>query len=244
VAPFKGQNMSPGSRRVDGGAELGVAQWLQALAARAVPDVRMNPVLVKPDHGSSRVVLLGREDAELSERGWTQRPPALWPVISRSLDELLDEYDLVVCEGAGSPAEVNLRDTDLANMRVAHAADARVLLVADIDRGGALAHLYGTWALLPEADRARLAGFVLNRFRGDAALLRAAPAQLAERTGMAYAGLLPMLAHRLPEEDGPIDVRPRAEDDDDLDGVFDALAAAVDAHLDTALLQRLTGGLL
>lgn len=201
VAPFKGQNMSNNARVVAGG-EIGVAQWLQALAARVEPDVRMGPVLVKPERDGSQVVVLGRADRELSRRGWTERPPDLWPAITGALAELIDGYDLVVCEGAGSPAETNLADTDLANMRVAAQADAPVLLVADIDRGGAFAHLYGTWALLSAADRARLAGFVLNRFRGDPSLLRAAPADLAVATGMAYAGLLPMLDHRLPDEDG------------------------------------------
>lgn len=206
VAAFKGQNMSNNSRVVDGG-ELGVAQWLQACAARAEPDVRMGPVLVKPERGGSQVVILGRVDAELSRRGWTERPPELWPVIAGALDELLAEFDLVVCEGAGSPAEINLRDTDLANMRVAEHAAAPVLLVADIDRGGAFAHLYGTWALLPASERDRLAGFVLNRFRGDPSLLRDAPAQLSARTGMADGGLLPLLDHRLPDEDGARDLR-------------------------------------
>ncbi len=112
----------------------------------------------------------------------------------------------MVCEGAGSPAETNLRDTDLANLRVARHADAPALLVADIDRGGAFAHLLGTWLLVDEVDRSRLAGFVLNRFRGDASLLREAPAELAARTGMAHAGVLPMLAHRLPDEDGARDL--------------------------------------
>lgn len=201
VAAYKAQNMANNARVVDGG-EIGVAQWLQARAARTAPDVRMNPVLVKPERSGSQVVVLGRADARLSRRTWTERPPDLWPVMRAALDDLLADYDLVVCEGAGSPAETNLRDCDLANMRVAHHADARVLLVADIDRGGAFAHLYGTWALLDTTDRSRLAAFVLNRFRGDAALLRDGPAELAARTGMAYAGWLPPLAHRLPDEDG------------------------------------------
>jgi adenosylcobyric acid synthase len=205
VAPFKGQNMSVNAR-VTAGGEIGVAQWLQARAARVEPDVRMNPVLVKPEHGSSQVVVRGRVDPDLSAKAWTERPRALWPAIRESLVSLLDEHDLVVCEGAGSPAETNLRDTDLANMRVAHHADAPVLLVADIHRGGAFAHLFGTWSLVGDRDRGRLAGFVLNRFRGDPALLRDGPAELTDRTGMAYAGLLPMLDHRLPDEDGARDL--------------------------------------
>lgn len=205
VAPFKGQNMSNNARVVDGG-ELGVAQWLQARAARVVPDVRMGPVLVKPERGSSQVVVLGQVDEDLTRLAWTERPRGLWGRITDSLDALLAEHDLVVCEGAGSPAETNLRDTDLANLRVARHADAPALLVADIDRGGAFAHLLGTWTLVDEVDRSRLAGFVLNKFRGDATLLREAPAELTARTGMAHAGVLPMLGHRLPDEDGARDL--------------------------------------
>jgi adenosylcobyric acid synthase len=202
VAPFKGQNMSNNARVVAGG-EIGTAQYLQAVAAGVVPDVRMNPVLVKPEtERTSQVVLRGRVDPELSAMAWRARAPELWSTIETSLRELLDAYELVVIEGAGSPAEINLRDTDLANMPVARAADAAVILLADIDRGGALAHLYGTWALLDEGDRPRVRGFVLNKFRGDIALLDPAPRQLAELTGVPTLGVIPMLDHGLPDEDG------------------------------------------
>ena len=202
VAPFKAQNMSNNARVATGG-EIGVAQWLQARAAGVEPHVRMNPVLVKPEADTqSQVVVLGRPDLELSALPWPERAPQLWPPIEASLRELLAEHDLVLLEGAGSPAEINLVATDLANMRSARAADARVLLVADIDRGGAFAHLFGTWALLDDGDRRRVGGFVLNRFRGDASLLAPAPEQLQERTGVATLGVLPWLAHGLPDEDG------------------------------------------
>jgi adenosylcobyric acid synthase len=202
VAPFKAQNMSNNARVVDGG-EIGVAQYLQALAARTQPDVRMNPVLVKPEaDGRSQVVVLGRADLELSRRPWLERPATLWPVAEGALHELLAEYELVLLEGAGSPAETNLRAADLANMRSARAARAPVVLVADIDRGGAFAHLHGTWSLVSADERALLRGFVLNKFRGDPALLGDAPSDLVASTGMAYVGLLPYLAHGLPDEDG------------------------------------------
>jgi adenosylcobyric acid synthase len=202
VAPFKGQNMSNNARVVAGG-EIGVAQYLQALAAGLEPDVRMNPVLVKPEgERRSQVVVDGRPDPGLSRLAWRERGPALWAPIERSLRALLDEFELVVIEGAGSPAEINLRGTDLTNMRVALAADAPVLLVADIDRGGAFAHLYGTWSLLGEAERDTIRGFVLNKFRGDPALLPPAPAELEARTGVPTVGVLPWLEHDLPDEDG------------------------------------------
>ena len=202
VAPFKAQNMSNNARVVSGG-EIGVAQYLQALAARIEPDVRMNPILVKPEGDNrSQLVLLGKVDRQLSRTSWLERPPSLWPIAETALRELLDEYELVLLEGAGSPAETNLRASDLSNMRAAHAAGAPVVLVADIDRGGAFAHLHGTWSLVGAEDRALIRGFVLNRFRGDAGLLAPAPQDLEHATGMSYLGLLPFVDHGLPDEDG------------------------------------------
>jgi len=202
VAPFKAQNMSNNARVVDGG-EIGTAQYLQALAAGVEPDVLMNPVLVKPEGDNrSQVVILGKPDLALSRLPWRSRAPLLWPVIERSLHQLQAEHDVLLLEGAGSPAETNLRETDLANMRTATAVEARVVLVADIDRGGAFAHLYGTWAMLPEGERGLIAGFILNKFRGDRALLPPAPEHLERLTGVRTVGVLPWLHHGLPDEDG------------------------------------------
>lgn len=203
VAPFKAQNMSNNARVVAGG-EIGSAQYFQALAARAEPDVRMNPVLLKPERDThSQVVLLGRVSDELTAMPWRSRSEQLWPHIAASLDELRANNDVVVIEGAGSPAEINLMASDIVNLRVARHADARCLLVTDIDRGGAFAHLYGTWALMPPQDRALLRGFVLNRFRGDASLLAPAPQALEGLTGVPTVATLPMWwEHGLPEEDG------------------------------------------
>ncbi len=202
VVPFKAQNMSNNARAVNGG-EIGTAQYLQALAAGVEPDVMMNPVLVKPEGDNrSQVVILGKPDLELSRMPWRSRAPRLWQVIEQSLRQLQAEHDVLLLEGAGSPAETNLRETDLANMRTALAAQARVVLVADIDRGGAFAHLYGTWAMLPEGERALIAGFVLNKFRGDPALLPPAPEHLERLTGVRTLGVVPWLQHGLPDEDG------------------------------------------
>jgi adenosylcobyric acid synthase len=211
VAPFKAQNMSNNARVVDGG-EIGSAQYFQALAARAVPDVRMNPLLLKPERDThSQVVLMGQVSAELTAMPWRGRSERVWPQIAQALDALRAENDVVVIEGAGSPAEINLMASDIVNLRVARHADARCLLVTDIDRGGAFAHLYGTWALMPESDRALLRGFVLNKFRGDASLLAPAPQQLQGLTGIATVATLPMWReHGLPEEDGVFDDRSHA----------------------------------
>ena len=203
VAPFKAQNMSNNAGVTPEGLEMGRAQLVQAQAARVVPDVRMNPVLLKPEADTrSQVVLLGRADPELTALPWRGRGPRLWPAVRGALHSLLDEYDVVVIEGAGSPAEVNLRASDIVNMRVALEARAEVLLAADIDRGGAFAHLLGTWHCLEAPERERLRGFILNRFRGDAALLAPAPQWLEAQTGVPTVGVVPWLDLPLPEEDG------------------------------------------
>lgn len=200
VAPFKAQNMSNNARVVDGG-EIGVAQWLQARAAGLEPTVDMNPVLLKPEADTrSQVVVRGRARPDLTAMPWRDRGPHLWPAMVDSYEVLRRDHDLVLLEGAGSPAEINL--PDLVNNRMLAHADASALLVVDIDRGGAFAHLVGTWELVPTETRRRLDGFVLNRFRGDASLLEPGPSMVQARTGMAHAGTLPLLAHELPDEEG------------------------------------------
>lgn len=203
VAPFKAQNMSNNARVVAGG-EIGSAQYFQALAAGVEPTVAMNPLLLKPEADTrSQVILLGQVSRALTEMPWRSRCQHTWPVIARTLDALRRQYEVIVIEGAGSPAEINLQGTDVVNMRVARHAQAACLLVSDIDRGGAFAHLYGTWALMPEADRQLLRGFVLNRFRGDASLLAPAPQMIEAMTGVPVVATVPMwTGHGLPEEDG------------------------------------------
>ena len=212
VAPFKAQNMSNNARVVaglDGGyGEIGTAQYLQALAARVVPTVDMNPVLLKPERDTaSQVVVQGRVDAALSRLPWRERSAALAVVARESFERLARGHDLILIEGAGSPAEINLAPQDYVNLGTARwareAGRLSALLVADIDRGGAFAHLYGTWALLPDDLKPTLAGFVFNKFRGDAALLVPGPEQLQALTGVPLLGVLPMRRdHGLPDEDG------------------------------------------
>ena len=216
VAPFKAQNMSNNARVVAGldglGAEIGAAQYFQALAARVEPSVDMNPVLLKPERDTaSQVVVHGRVDAALGRLGWRERSATLAHAARASLARLAGTCDLVVIEGAGSPAEINLAAQDFVNLGTARQArelgELHALLVTDIDRGGAFAHLYGTWALLPADLRDCLRGFVLNRFRGDAALLAPGPADLQALTGVPLAGVIPMVRdHGLPDEDGLFDV--------------------------------------
>jgi adenosylcobyric acid synthase len=207
--PPKGANFSWGGPAKNCGGEIGSAQYFQALAACAVPDVRMNPLLLKPENDThSQVVLMGQVNTELSRMDWRGRSERVWPTVARALDELRAENDVVVIEGAGSPAEINLKSSDIVNMRVALHANAACLLVTDIDRGGAFAHLYGTWAMLDEAERSLIKGFVLNKFRGDARLLAPGPQMLQELTGVPTVATLPMWwQHGLPEEDGVFDER-------------------------------------
>ncbi|MFC6619144.1 cobyric acid synthase [Deinococcus radiophilus] len=203
VAPFKAQNMSNNAGVTPAGLEMGRAQLVQARAARVVPDVRMNPVLLKPEADTrSQVVLMGQASAELTNLPWRERKPKLWPHVQDALHSLMDQFDVVVIEGAGSPAEVNLRQSDIVNMRIAREVNAAVLLAADIDRGGAFAHLLGTWHCLVPEEKALLKGFILNRFRGDARLLAPAPQWLEEQTGIPTVGVVPWLDIPLPEEDG------------------------------------------
>jgi adenosylcobyric acid synthase len=213
VAPFKAQNMSNNARVVAGldgrFGEIGSAQYFQALAARAVPEVRMNPVLLKPERDTaSQVIVMGQVRADLASVPWRERSERLWPFAREALHALMAENDVVVLEGAGSPAEINLHANDYVNMRSAVEANAACLLVTDIDRGGAFAHLFGTHHLLPEAERALIRGFVLNRFRGDASLLAPGPQELQRLTGVPIVAVLPMWReHGLPEEDGVFDER-------------------------------------
>jgi adenosylcobyric acid synthase len=192
VAPFKAQNMSLNSFVTAGGAEIGRAQAMQAAAAGIEPQARMNPVLLKP--GSDRrtqVVLLGHPVAEVDAVGYRDHTAALLEVALDSLSQLRHDYDVVICEGAGSPAEINLRDTDIANMGLARAAGLPVIVAGDIDRGGVFAAMYGTLALLDAADQELIAGFVINKFRGAPELLASGLAMLRGLTGRHVLGVLP-----------------------------------------------------
>jgi adenosylcobyric acid synthase len=194
VAPFKAQNMALNSAVTPGGAEIGRAQVVQAAAAGVPPEAAMNPVLIKPSGARhSQVIVMGRPYAEATARSYQDLKPALGAAVADALADLRARYDVVVCEGAGSPAEINLRPNDLANMGLARAADLPVLLVGDIDRGGVFASLYGTLALLEPADQALVAGFLINKFRGDHTILAPGLEQLHALTGRRTLGVLPWL---------------------------------------------------
>ncbi len=194
VAPFKAQNMSLNSMVTADGAEIGRAQVMQAAAARVEPSAHMNPVLLKPGSDRrSQVVVLGHPVAEVDALGYGAHKARLREVVAASLATLRSAYDVVICEGAGSPAEINLRGGDLANMGLARAAELPVIVVGDIDRGGVFAALYGTVGLLEPADQRLVAGFVINKFRGAPELLAPGLAQITALTGRAVYGVLPWL---------------------------------------------------
>lgn len=194
VAPFKSQNMSNNSMVCRDGSEIGRAQYLQAQAARAEPESAMNPVLLKP--GSDRrshIVLRGKPNGTLNAGEFATGRKHLALAAFDAYAELAEKYDVIVCEGAGSPAEINLRAGDYVNMGLARRFDLPVLVVGDIDRGGVFASLFGTVGLLDEQDRALIQGFVINKFRGDESLLKPGLDQLTELTGVPFLGVLPWL---------------------------------------------------
>ncbi len=202
VAPFKSQNMALNSYITRDGLEMGRAQVAQAWAAGQEPDVRMNPILLKPSSDTgSQVIVNGRVRGQYPAREYFKMKKALVPEILAAFDSLAAENDIIVIEGAGSPAEINLKKDDIVNMGLAQMTDSPVLLVGDIDRGGVFAQLYGTVALLEEAERARIAGLVINKFRGDPSLLAPGPQMLEEKTGISVLGVVPFVPVEIDDED-------------------------------------------
>ncbi|MCB1485966.1 MAG: cobyric acid synthase [Bauldia sp.] len=204
VAPFKPQNMSNNAAVAVEGGEIGRAQALQALAAGLEPSIHMNPVLLKPETDKgAQVIVQGRRAGTLKAADYGSRKQALLPKVLESFALIGEGVDIVLVEGAGSPAEVNLRAGDIANMGFAEAADVPVVLLGDIDRGGVIASLVGTHAVLPEADRSRIKAFLINKFRGDAGLFVEGVRFTEERTGWPSLGVIPWFAAawRLPAED-------------------------------------------
>ncbi|MGI3170656.1 cobyric acid synthase [Pseudooceanicola sp. C21-150M6] len=204
VMPFKPQNMSNNAAVTEDGGEIGRAQALQARAARVLPRSDMNPLLLKPETDTgAQIILQGKRQGSLGAKEFARARPEMRAAILDSFHRLSAQADLILIEGAGSPAEVNLRENDLANMGFATSADVPVILVGDIDRGGVIAQLVGTRAVLSDADRARIHGFIVNRFRGDPSLFEDGMAYIAEHTGWQRLGLVPWFqdAWRLPAED-------------------------------------------
>lgn len=202
VAPFKSQNMSRNSFTTRDGLLMSGAQAIQAQASGIEPSVYMNPILLMPtgDTGSE-VIVKGKSIGEMKAMDYFKYRPKLIPDIMDSFNRLSVDKDFILVEGAGSPAEINLRENDIVNMGLAGMLDAPVILVGDIDRGGVFAQLVGTMELLSPEERARVKGFIINKFRGDKKLLSPGLSMLTEKTGIPVLGVLPYFSHNLPEED-------------------------------------------
>ena len=194
IVPFKPQNMALNSAVTREGGEIGRAQAVQAQACFLEPSITMNPVLLKPNSETgAQVIVNGRAIGNMKAQSYHRYKPKLLKEVVSAHQQLQEEYEVVLVEGAGSPAEINLREHDIANMGFAEAVDCPVIIVADIEKGGVFAHLYGTWALLSESEQARIVGFVINRFRGDAALLTSGLEWLEQRTGVPVLAVMPFL---------------------------------------------------
>lgn len=241
VAPFKSQNMSRFSTTTEKGEEMSRAQFLQAEAARTTPSIYMNPILLKPVPGmKSEVLILGEKFGPVV--GMTYREQFFKrgvEVIRTSLAKLAETYETVIIEGAGSPAEVNLNDREIVNMRVAEIADVPAILVADIDRGGAIASIVGTLQLLPPEHRSRVKVIIINKFHGDVSFFQEGIDFIESYTGIPVAGVIPFKAnHGIEEEDvdRPVAAAPEGVD------VYDEWASHVKAHLNWPLMKDILSG--
>ncbi|MCD6363378.1 MAG: cobyric acid synthase [Synergistetes bacterium] len=202
VAPFKAQNMSLNSGVTPEGEEIARAQIIQAIASRKAPSVLMNPVLLKPEgEAKSQVIVNGEVFGSIQAKDYYERRKILWEYVKNAYDKLSSSCDLVIIEGAGSPAEINLKGRDIVNMAMARYANASVLLVGDIERGGVFASLYGTVMLLDEEERNMIKGFIINKFRGDRSILDPGLGKLYSLTGIPTIGVIPYVRHNIDEED-------------------------------------------
>ena len=246
VFPFKSQNMSRNAFVDEDGHKIATAQVQQAFACNRKPDVKMNPVLLIPktDVGSA-VVLFGEEFKDMKAREYFEYKKELLPIIEKTFSEIESENDIVVVEGAGSPAEINLRENDIVNMGLAELVDLPVILVADIDRGGVFASLYGTVMLLSENERKRIKGLVINKFRGDKTLLDSGIEQIEKLTGIPVIGTIPYVKLNIPDEDSLVDYDKPANhggvSKEELEIEFDKLMNAIAENMDMKLVEEIAG---
>lgn len=238
VAPFKPQNMALNSAVTRDGGEIGRAQAVQAQACGLEPHTDMNPVLLKPNTDiGAQVIIQGRALKDMDARSYHNYKTVAREAVLESHSRLADRYEKIIVEGAGSPAEINLREGDIANMGFAEAVDCPVILIADIDRGGVFAHLVGTLALLSESEQNRIVGFVINRFRGDISLLQPGLEWLEEKTGKPVLGVLPYLhGLHLEAEDALVETPAKAETDINIKIIVPALPR-ISNHTDFDLLR-------
>ena len=246
VVPFKSQNMSSVFFTTADGKKISRAQALQARAAGIEPRPEMNPILLIPktDVGS-KVIILGEEKKEMKAREYFEYKKTCKPMILETFQKLEKENDIVVIEGAGSPAEINLNQNDIVNMGMAEMADAPVLLIADIDRGGVFAQLYGTVMLLPEKDRKRIKGMIINKFRGDKSLLDPGIKMIEDLVKIPVIATIPYMHLELADEDSLIDddkkCNTQAQSDTELEKELDKLAALIEENSDMDFIFKTAG---
>lgn len=246
VAPFKSQNMSRIYTELEGGLKMSSAQVMQALAARKEPDIRMNPILLIPETDiGSDVIVNGKSVGKMKAKEYFEYKTQLKNIIIENFNQLEEENDLVIIEGAGSPAEINLWDEDIVNMGLANMVDSDVLLVGDIDRGGVFAHLYGTVMILPENERNRIKGLIINKFRGDPSLIRTGFKQIEGLTRKPVLGLIPYIKLELQDEDSLIDYEKDCnkvkQSVQEIDEELDKLAKMVEKSLDIEKISKIIG---
>ena len=241
VAPFKAQNITSNTFITENGEEIAVSQWLQALAAGIEPSTDMNPVLLKPlsDGQKTQVIINGKLHCDIDLYNFKDIKKVLAARIADSYSRLSAKYDIIVIEGAGSPVELNLNKDDIVNMGMARAANAPVILISDIDRGGVFASLYGTVNLLNESDKKRVKALIVNRFRGEASYFNDGVAILEEITGLPVAGVVPYTDFCLPEEDGLFNAYSNAEKSIDYNEQFNIVSSAVRESLDMKLIYEI-----
>lgn len=246
VVPFKSQNMSSIFFTTADGKKISSAQALQARAAGIEPRPEMNPILLIPktDVGS-KVIILGEEKKEMKAREYFEYKKTCKPMILETFQKLEKENDIVIIEGAGSPAEINLNQNDIVNMGMAEMADAPVLLIADIDRGGVFAQLYGTVMLLPEKDRRRIKGMIINKFRGDKSLLDPGIKMIEDLVKIPVIATIPYMHLELADEDSLIDddkkCNTQAQSDAELEKELDKLAALIEENSDMEFIFKTAG---
>ncbi len=247
VVPFKAQNMASNSYRISDDLEIGHAQALQAEAAGLEADARMNPILLKPiQEAKSTVVVMGKVKSDMSAKEYHREyKTRAWEVIKEAMDSLSAEYEVMIIEGAGSPAEINLKENDVVNMRVARELNSPVLLIADIDRGGAIASVVGTLELLDEKERELVKGIVINKFRGDIDLLKPALDFIEEKTGKPVLGVVPYFeAIGLPEEDSLVTDKSNKSYEyhtEESEKIFNELADHVRKSFDMEKIYKIMG---
>ncbi len=214
VAPFKSQNMSLNSAVSIEGGEMARSQYVQSIACEEIPSVKMNPILLKPETNGSQIIVLGKPYGYSDAKDYMKSKKAeLFSLSVNALRSLMNTHNLVVIEGAGSPAEINIKDRDIVNMKVAQSVNAPVILVADIERGGAFAQITGTIELLEEDERKFVKGYIFNKFMGDKSLLEDYPERLARKYDIEFFGTMPYIKHKIPEEDSMIDGNKDGEGD-------------------------------